>query len=73
MKASFIIAGGACRTRDGRKVPIYATDGAGNSPVHGAIDGEIDDWGEDGRWWAPGENCRDLVGPWVEKEGGKLT
>jgi hypothetical protein len=25
------------RTRDGREVRIYATDGGGNRPVHGAV------------------------------------
>ena len=73
MKASFIIAGGFCRTRDGRKATIYATDGAGNRPVHGAIDGEIDDWREDGRWFADGpedEYGADLVGPWGEEHKG---
>jgi hypothetical protein len=76
MKADFIIAGQACRTRDGRKVRIYATDGDGNRPVHGAIDGEIEEWTEKGRWFPDGSESEygaDLVGPWVEEKGGKLT
>jgi hypothetical protein len=75
MKADYIIAGQFCRTRDGRKVPIYATDGAGDQPVHGALDGEVDQWSEDGRWFLEGDEAEygaDLVGPWVEK-AGKVT
>ena len=40
------------RTRDGREVRIYATDGAGIRPVHGAIktdEGWVrEDWSSDG-------------------------
>lgn len=32
------------RTRDGRQVRIYATDGAGEHPVHGAIKNRFDWW-----------------------------
>ena len=43
------------RTRDGREVRIYATDGRGTIPVHGAIFSEELGWGffcwrGDGSW-----------------------
>ena len=44
------------RTRDGREVRIYAVDGGGSKPVHGAVrQGEV--WGQE-KWsmsgeWAP--------------------
>ena len=43
------------RTRDGRKVRIYATDGAMPRPIHGAVKSSYDptwhsfQWHEDGR------------------------
>lgn len=52
-----------CRTRDGRAVRIYAIDGAGKRPIHGAINGVIADWPIDGRTWGFGaaEAPSDLV------------
>lgn len=42
------------RTRDGREVRIYATDGAPDTPIHGAIkcDGYWESycWNPDGSW-----------------------
>lgn len=42
------------KTRDGREVRIYAVDGGGLYPVHGAVlhDGEWnpESWSVDGRW-----------------------
>ena len=42
------------KTRDGHKVRVYAVDGGGKYPVHGAVfaDGfwKINYWKEDGRW-----------------------
>ena len=42
------------RTRDGREVRIYATDGRGEWPVHGAVGNEDGwhpvAWRDDGRW-----------------------
>lgn len=41
------------RTRDGREVRIYATDGVGECPIHGAIKGHLGWsaalWREDGK------------------------
>lgn len=54
------------KTRDGREVRIYATDGGGNFPVHGAIrkgDGwAACTWTADGRCYDSGEiSDMDLV------------
>lgn len=62
------------RTRDGKEVRIYATDGDGDYPVHGAIhvDGKWhpESWTAEGRLYhecefedAPdgSQNCEDLV------------
>ena len=42
------------RTRDGREVRIYATDGGGIYPIHGAVrcDDEwtTESWAVDGKW-----------------------
>ncbi len=42
------------KTRDGREVRIYATDGGGIYPVHGAIKGEhewvLNKWSDDGKF-----------------------
>ena len=42
------------RTRDGREVRIYATDGSGSRPIHGAINSNgywvAHTWGSDGRY-----------------------
>lgn len=43
------------RTRDGREVRIYATDGTGCQPIHGAIKGG---WGWRAYQWEPsGSAC----------------
>lgn len=51
---SRIEMGKTYRTRDGREVRIYAVDGRGEWPVHGAVknpDGECHTtWRPDGRW-----------------------
>jgi len=55
------------RTRDGREVRIYAVDGGGEFPVHGAIKkpGDIWDstcWGVNGEWFSVADmDCYDLV------------
>jgi len=53
------------RTRDGREVRIYATDGAGNHAVHGSIkmnDGwRCTTWQADGLVIAKEEHCADLI------------
>lgn len=53
------------RTKDGREVRIYATDGVGAFKIHGAIccDGNwhIDSWQSNGCCNAIGESDRDLV------------
>jgi hypothetical protein len=45
-------------TRDGRAVRIYATDGGGDYPVHGAIQREDGTWRTD-TWVASGETYAD--------------
>lgn len=55
------------RTRDGREVRIYAVDGGGNSPIHGAVlTGEHKmwffwSWHKDGRHTVSYETKSDLV------------
>ena len=53
------------RTRDGREVRIYATDGGGSHPVHGAIkDGERwyqGEWSPDGSWYGCAADDYDLI------------
>ena len=53
------------RTRDGKEVRIYATDGAGNYPVHGAVkksEGwEIKLWGSCGSVFRQSRSYTDLV------------
>ncbi len=45
-------SGEFARTRDGRKATIYATDGIGAYPVHGAIDGLLCSWLYNGRLYS---------------------
>jgi hypothetical protein len=54
------------RTRDGREVRIYATDGDRHAPIHGAIshpDGSwtMLSWLEDGGWCKDHETNFDLI------------
>lgn len=62
------------RTRDGREVRIYAVDGYGGCPIHGAIyeaDGwHKASWRSDGRWCVTGEYPSDLieVRPRIQRE-----
>lgn len=64
-------AGKFYRTRDGRKARIYATDGSGNYPVHGALlcpDGWMEEtWQLDGRNYGGEEKSRDLISEWIER------
>lgn len=46
-------AGETYRTRDGREVRIYATDGGGEWPIHGAFRGNDGEWQIE-RWTAKG-------------------
>jgi hypothetical protein len=54
-------------TRDGKKARIYAVDGRGSRPIHGAVsDGDEDDvvaWTATGQYWSrPGtESDHDLI------------
>lgn len=55
---------GNYQTKDGRKVKIYATDGGGNLPVHGAIKGcgwWQGEWTLNGGWLTEGECRNDLI------------
>jgi hypothetical protein len=53
------------KTRDGREVRIYATDGGGIYPVHGAIKNEsgwyLAQWYSDGRHIRSNESPSDLI------------
>jgi len=53
------------RTRDGREVRIYATDGRGDWPVHGAYlvnDGwHLTTWRADGSFYIVEEQPQDLI------------
>ena len=53
------------RTSDGREVRIYATDGWGNYPVHGAVlrgdQWEMSSWTLDGTDWENEDSNYDLV------------
>ena len=42
------------RTRDGREVRIYATDGRGGTEIHGAIKTCSGYW-QQGSWWSNGQ------------------
>jgi hypothetical protein len=60
-------------TRDGRKVRIYAVDGRGSQPVHGAILRE-DGWqtnlfNSNGGYFRDSTNphSSDIIAPWIEK------
>lgn len=64
------------RTRDGRDVRIYAVDGGGNKPIHGAVQqGEVwvqEKWSASGEW-APEDMARSLwdlieVRPRIKRE-----
>jgi hypothetical protein len=52
------------RTRDGREVRIYAVDGGGSHPVHGAIKStegwDCHSWRRTGCWMHP-EGLLDLI------------
>ncbi len=59
------------RTREGRKVRIYATDGEGPYKIHGAVfvDGEwvFDTWLLDGTVFADRRNNDDdIIAKWIE-------
>ena len=54
------------KTRDGRPVRLYATDGGGKSPVHGAVKKPYVGWVQTcwtvlGRVWSKGETPGDLI------------
>ena len=53
------------RTRDGREVRIYAVDGDGEFPVHGAFltkhGWKVEAWSSSGRWQNDCEDVCDLI------------
>jgi hypothetical protein len=55
------------RTRDWHKARVYATDGGGSNPIHGAIMGDSGwltaAWKPDGRWSHFATDARDLMPP----------
>jgi hypothetical protein len=64
---------GPARTRDGREARIYATDGMGNVPIHGAIlysNGGWGSfaWGADGRRHTNTEDGYDLIPPKLTRD-----
>lgn len=65
------IATGECQTRDGREVRIYATDGGGDFPVHGAAreySGWCEcSWCQNGRYFVDGDLSADDIIP-IPKE-----
>ena len=80
------IATGKCQTRDGREVRIYATDGGGDFPIHGAAreySGWCEcSWCQNGRYFVDGDLSADDIIPipkgpvvefcriWVENSHG---
>ena len=73
--------GETCRTRDGREARVYAVDGGGKFPIHGAVlllDGWIAlAWQLDGRYSYDEETARlDLMPPkrvmWVNRYLGHV-
>ena len=54
------------RTRDGREVRIYAVDGSGNKPIHGASLSVVHGWtshvwSSNGRFYGDVESMNDLI------------
>ena len=53
------------RTRDGREVRIYATDGGAGASIHGAIKSETGwlttAWGVRGNYWCNEDHDHDLI------------
>lgn len=51
------------RTRNGKNVVIYATDGYGDHPIHGAVGGEIMTWDKNGKYsrYNAIESINDLI------------
>lgn len=61
-------------TRGGREVRIYARDGAGAYPIHGAIFADtgwrIERWSKDGRYYCQANSSdNDLINTPVKREG----
>lgn len=69
-----ITPGKLYRSRGGRQVRVYATDGTmtHGSPVHGAIlmeDGwNMMTWKADGRFWSVQEDPDDILEKWEEEK-----
>lgn len=65
-----IEAGKFCKTREGRKARIYATDGPKSDPIHGAIfiegNWHVWHWNMDGRFLITACHKHDIVSEWVE-------
>lgn len=67
------------RTRSGRRGRVYATDGAGTAPIHGAIllgNGWLEiTWENNGHFLPDGEHGNDLMPPvrevwlWEDRDG----
>ena len=66
-----IEAGKLYKSRDGKKIRIYAVDGYPNYPIHGAIlwgDGwEAEFWDKDGFYfWREREYMADIIAEWED-------
>lgn len=64
----YIYPGAFVQLRDGSKATIYATDGGGAYPIHGATQHTVIQWVSDGTYiYKNPDDCpADIVGPWVE-------
>lgn len=77
--------GDILKTRGGRDVLIYATDGKGDYPIHGALDGQIETWTIDGKYDVcteceyegdlilPKPPAREPMRIWVNVYEGRMT
>lgn len=63
-----IEAGKFYKTREGRKVRIYATDGIGPYTIHGAVEftnvWRDTGWRETGRFWSNDTHDSDIISEW---------
>ena len=66
-----ITPGKLYRTRDGNKVGIYATDGGGDYPVHGHVEGTVRSWTAEG-WFSNTHSIHflDLIAEWIDEPQG---
>ena len=72
MKDPKIEAGKLYKTRDGSKARVYATDGSGDFPIHGAVlfggDCVFETWQSNGKVYRSEDSSSDIVSEWDEEE-----